>query len=267
LPPRKTRRHLIGLIAGLAFTLMVAGALFVVSQRMRERPAADRARTAGVSRPPAAGAGPEAQRSKEDEAAHRINAANDLLNRGETEAAIRELQQAIALSPNDEDAHYNLGIALARAGREDDAIREYEAALRLFPDYAEVHNNYGNLLLRKGRVAEAIEHLDAAVKAMPDYALAHNNLGNALNQQGRPREALEHFKKAVQIQPDHWQARFNLGQVYLAQDQPAQAINELTEVLRVNPKFEPAERALHRAQERLAALPHAPALTGSTNAP
>src|SRR5688572_12519280 len=42
---------------------------------------------------------------------------NELLNRREFAAAEEKYRQAVALSPEQEDLHYNLGIALARQGK------------------------------------------------------------------------------------------------------------------------------------------------------
>ena len=46
--------------------------------------------------------------------------------------AIAEYQAALRIEPDDADAHYNLGNALARMpGRLPEAIAEYQAALRI----------------------------------------------------------------------------------------------------------------------------------------
>src|SRR5262249_7814552 len=81
------------------------------------------------------------------------------MNAGDVQAAIALYEKAVKLAPEDEDLHYNLGIAYAKISDFDKAEQHYREALRLLPDYAEVHNNYGNLLLRAGRLDQAAEQL------------------------------------------------------------------------------------------------------------
>jgi tetratricopeptide (TPR) repeat protein len=57
---------------------------------------------------------------------------------------------------------------------------------------------------------------------------------------------------AVQLKPDYLEARYNLGSSYLTLGRADEAIAELQEVLRKEPGFEPAQRALMKA-ERLKA--------------
>ena len=82
-----------------------------------------------------------------------------LLVKGKMDDAITACRQAIALKPDDHDAHYNLGIALNSKRRWDEAIAEYRSAIALKPDYAEAHCNLGRLLDRRGRFAEALVEL------------------------------------------------------------------------------------------------------------
>lgn len=51
------------------------------------------------------------------------------------EGALRDLDEAVRLDPAMPKAHYNRGIALEEAGRMDEALRAYERAAELDPDY------------------------------------------------------------------------------------------------------------------------------------
>lgn len=172
------------------------------------------------------------------------NEGTRLLQAGNFQGAETAYRAALKLTPDDEDLHYNLGIALSRLDRLDEAEAEYRAALKLFPEYPEVHNNLGNLLNRQKRYDEAITHFREALKHQPDYASAHNNYGIVLQQQGRSMEAFEQFQQAVQADTNYWEARFNLGNSAAAMGQADQARAAFNEVLRQRPDFEPARRAL-----------------------
>jgi len=176
-------------------------------------------------------------------AATLVNEGNQALARGNAAAAVEKYRKAVEAQPEDEDAHFNLGIALARAGKIPEAKKEYEKALELFPDYAEAHNNLGNILKNEKDYAGAIEHFKKAIVALPENPSAHNNYGTALALQGNVNEAVAHFSEAVRLKPDYLEARVNLANAYMAQNRLDEAAHELDMVLRVNPKFEPAKRA------------------------
>jgi tetratricopeptide (TPR) repeat protein len=60
-----------------------------------------------------------------------VNAANRLLEAGETAAAIARYELAIRLDADFPEAHHNLGVAYKRAGRQSDAVRELRRATGL----------------------------------------------------------------------------------------------------------------------------------------
>ncbi len=190
------------------------------------------------------------ERQKDASAAELNAAANSLLKAGDLAAAVIAYQKALEQTPNDEDLHYNLGIAFVKMGNLTNAESEYREALRLLPDYPEVHNNFGTLLMRMDRLPEAEEHLKEAIKQMPEYAQAHNNLGILRQRQKRSDEALACFQKAVDLDTNYWEARFNLANTYLQRHEREKGIEQLKEAVRLNPSSELANRALQRALAR-----------------
>ena len=76
----------------------------------------------------------------------------------------------LRLKPDYAEAHYDLGIVLAKTGQTPEAIAQYEAALRLKPDYAEAHYNLGVVLAKTGQTSEAIAHFEEALRLKPDLA-------------------------------------------------------------------------------------------------
>jgi len=133
--------------------------------------------------------------------------------KGQTDEAIRQYQEAIRLKPDYDYAYNNLGIALGEKGQTDEAIRQFQKAIRLNPDYATLHYNLGNFLYKRGRTDEAIEHYQEAVELEPDLAQAHYNLGIALYKKGQADEAIHQFQEAIRLRPDHAEARNNLGKI------------------------------------------------------
>jgi Tfp pilus assembly protein PilF len=189
----------------------------------------------------------------------KVNNGNKLLAEGKPEEALQVLNEALQMNPEDEDVHYNLGLAYTRLGKYEEAVKQYEEALRIFPDYVEAHNNLGNLFMRLGKTEPAIAQFELAVKIMPDYASAHNNLGSALGKAGRTNDALAHFQQAARINPDYWEAHFNVGTSCLRQGRLDEARTEFETVLRLRPDFSPAKAALAQiTAQQMGASPQEP---------
>ncbi|HEV8541460.1 MAG TPA: tetratricopeptide repeat protein, partial [Verrucomicrobiae bacterium] len=102
-----------------------------------------------------------------DKATEHMKKGNDLLAAGNVTQAIEEFRTARKFNPEDEDIHYNLGLALAQNGNLAEAKEAYNEALKIYPDYVEAQNNLGNLLVKEGNLDEAIEHLKKAVELDP----------------------------------------------------------------------------------------------------
>jgi tetratricopeptide (TPR) repeat protein len=192
---------------------------------------------------------PEVQ-DPEDRVVALVTEGNELLAQGNYAEAARKYEQSVAISPDQEDLHYNLAIALARLGKTEDAKKHYEEALRIFPDYAEAHNNLGNLLMNENKLEEAIVRFREAIKNMPENGSFHNNLGTAFGRQGKVVEAIGEFEEAIKHSPTYVEARVNLANAFLATGRVEEAIVQLNEALRLRPDFTPALQTMQRARQR-----------------
>jgi protein O-GlcNAc transferase len=130
---------------------------------------------------------------------------------GRNADALIPMQKSATLSPNDAEAHNNLGNILKDMGRLNEACSSYRRALKLNPDYAEAHSNLGNALKNQGQLPNAEASYRRAIKLKPDYAEAYSNLGVTLSELGRHDEAETSHRRALQIKPNHAIAYCNLG--------------------------------------------------------
>lgn len=126
-----------------------------------------------------------------------------LARSGHSEEALGHWREALRLNPRFAEARLALADALADAGRQEDALVQYEEALKLAPRSAEVHNNLGGLLARQGQLALAISHFSEAVRIQPDFADAHHNLGTALGQRGEVERSQSHLARAQQLRKNN----------------------------------------------------------------
>jgi len=165
-----------------------------------------------------------------------------LAREGKAEGAMAQYSEALKITPDHAQARNNLGSALFEIGRVEEAVLQFSEALRIDAGYADAHFNLGNALARQGRTEEATIHFQRAVRLAPSKANFRNNLGNALAAAGRVDEAVGHFKEAVQLQPDYAEAYNNLGVALVSQGKLYEAIGQFNEALRHQSNYGDAQR-------------------------
>ena len=148
-------------------------------------------------------------------------------DQGRLDEAIREVQAALQINPNDVLLLCNLGVFYRQQGRIDEAIHEFQAVLRINPDYAEAHLELGMLYQQQDRIDEAIREFQAALGINPDYAEAHRSLGVAYGRQGSSRrgDPRVHWRRCG-VNPDHAEAHYALGVIYGQQGHHDEAIRD-----------------------------------------
>jgi len=144
-------------------------------------------------------------------------------------------RRALAMKPDNADAHINLGAALEMSGHEPEALAEYREAARLTDDNVNAHFNIANLLTKMDQPAGALPEFDRASALAPGMADLHNGRGQALAALGRFDEAEGAFAEAVRLKPDYAAPHFELGKTLLKQGRDAEAIGEFRAALRLDP--------------------------------
>ena len=162
---------------------------------------------------------------------------------GRLQESLMANQRAVAISPNDADAHYNLGITLKELGRLEDAETSYNKAIATKPDYAEAHSNLGATLKALGRLEDAEASYNKAIAIKPAYADAHYNLGNTLKELGRLEDAVASYNRAIAIKPDYAEAHSNLGTTLKALGRLEDAEASYTKAIAIKPEY--AEELSH----------------------
>jgi predicted O-linked N-acetylglucosamine transferase (SPINDLY family) len=145
-----------------------------------------------------------------DDAAAHYNLANAWRLQGNLSEAVRCYSRALQLNPNLPEAYNNLGTIFLDQGLRDQAIDSFRRALGLNPTYTAAHSNLGNALREQGNLDESIHCHHQALALDPQSADVHNNLGSALKDRGELVEAIDHFRRASQLQPDFTAAWSNL---------------------------------------------------------
>jgi tetratricopeptide (TPR) repeat protein len=115
------------------------------------------------------------------------------------ERAVTLLEQRVALTPNNADAHRALGRAYADQGRDDDGYAELVVALWLEPASAETLTSIGRLHLGAARYAAAVQALTRAVALAPASAESVHALGEALTRAGQTAEGRLRLEEAEHL--------------------------------------------------------------------
>ena len=156
-----------------------------------------------------------------------------LYQQGKIFEALRPMQEVVRLSPEDAEAHSNLGSLFNHIGNKQEAETFLRRAVELRPDFAEGHFNLGNVLKDLGRPHEAEQCYREALHIKPDFVDALCNLGVVLKMTLQPVEAEPFLRSALDLSPGFAEAHFNLGNVLHDQGRLEEAVVSFREAVRL----------------------------------
>ncbi len=110
-------------------------------------------------------------------------------------------KDAALKSPNKARVHDNLGVLLKRSGRMPEAMRELERAIELDPNDPLALNNLATIYCSIGRRRECGALLQKATSIMPDYLDARYNLAIYYYDEGLLDESLKEYNAVIRIDP------------------------------------------------------------------
>lgn len=158
------------------------------------------------------------------------------------EVSLRQLEEAVRVTPKDPRLHYLLGLKYESQGKDREAGRAYQKAVRLNPRYTPALLRLGALKSRQGDQEGAVQALTKARRLDPQNQEARDLLGAvyarqgvALLRQGKPADAARVLKKAAAHNPKDDAALNNLGVALAAQGDLGQASQAFQLAIRANP--------------------------------
>ncbi len=167
---------------------------------------------------------------------------------------MKKLEALGYLTPDNADAHNNLGQRYQERGEYTKAIEAYRKAIEMRPNFYSAYNNiavcYGKLKM----YPEAEEALRKCIALKPDDFYAMNNLAVMYIETGRLQDGMRLAEQAVKIEPGYANGHVTLGSVYAMTRRFDDAEREFREALRIEPDNRAASENLSRlAQARRAA--------------
>lgn len=153
-----------------------------------------------------------------------------MLNQGDVNTAMSELQSVVTAKPNNFVARFNLGRAHFARQEYEQARQEFDKAIELRPDYMPARLAQIQVSLLRGDTDAALRQADATIKIAPKNIEARVMKAAALQRLQRYDDARAILEEVLQKQPKQVDTLLELGVLDLNQK-----------------KFKDAEDVFHRA--------------------
>ncbi|MFN3532474.1 MAG: tetratricopeptide repeat protein [Candidatus Brocadia sp.] len=149
--------------------------------------------------------------------------------------AIKDYNMAIALNPDYAPAYYNRGSLYASIEVIDKAIMDYSKVLSLDPNSTLSYYNRGIAFKMVGRTDLTIEDMSNAISLNPKFAAAYAQRGLAYAESGEPEKALEDFNKALELDPNNAEIYMKRGILHADAQRFDEAIEDITTFMQFTP--------------------------------
>ncbi|HUU83064.1 MAG TPA: tetratricopeptide repeat protein [Phycisphaerae bacterium] len=180
-----------------------------------------------------------------------VAAASAARELGDLELALRHLDQALELAPDEQLVRRHRADLFRRLNDPEQARRERARAEALPPSPpmadpvleaaradaapAQLHFQRGLNHYHAGRIEEAITAWEKAAEADPDADIVSVYLGPALVRAGRPADAVEHYKRALRSAPDNAVLLMRTAALLRTTGEIFEAIQYYRQALKVRP--------------------------------
>jgi len=166
---------------------------------------------------------------------------------GDLDLAVEKYQNAIEIKPNFAVAHSNLASIFRELGKLNDAEESAQKALLIQPENADALNILGMIFHAQGKYIEAESCYKKCIVLKPENADALNNLGVICKTKGRVERAKELFLKSIELAPNSAHSYNNLGAVYKSMGDMEKAVDSFKCAIKINPSFPEALNNLGNA--------------------
>jgi ATP-dependent Lon protease len=191
-----------------------------------------------------------------DDAGARFDLGEALFGDKQFEAAIKQLEKALALDPDHANARRMLARAYRAEGRNTPAERAWEELVKRRPEDAGARDELSELLVEGRRLDDAILHLEEAIKVDPTSVSRLLRTADLARQRGLLPRARGHLEKAQKLAPEDPEVTARLAEIALELGSVGSIIT--------SPLHRGREFLLGRARAALAAPPFEEALTTDT---
>ncbi len=153
---------------------------------------------------------------------------------GEYEKATEQYEAMVRLDRYTALNHYKLGVSYQFLQRLRDAAGAYQRAIELDPMDADAHMNVGLVYLAMGQLDDAVRFAEKATLLDPTSAVAFSNLGVVLEATGDFARAESAYRRSVDLDSTQVETLLNLGSNLIRQGKTADAVSIMERVLQTS---------------------------------
>jgi tetratricopeptide (TPR) repeat protein len=177
-------------------------------------------------------------------ARHAFEQADKLIDKGDVDTAIAELNKAIAIYPDYIRARNRLGVQYLKRHRLPEATEQFKAILDKNPKYFDARLNFGIVLYEQRRFTDAADELSRAVSLDSASAAAHLFWGIVALEMSDLVVAERELVKALLLGGERYSnAHYYFAHVYLKTGRRQEAAREFALFLKTAPPGEMAAQA------------------------
>ena len=133
---------------------------------------------------------------------------------GESEKAIRELEEVVKTRPHVQGIYYTLGCYYLKAYHYDQALEQFQAELALDSPYSRTYLQMGHTYTDQHRPQEALGFLEKATQSEPDSGVPWEEMGRAYLMLNQFNKAVSALQKGIQLGDQKASTYFLLSQAY-----------------------------------------------------
>lgn len=133
------------------------------------------------------------------------------LNNGNLDEALKHLDKALSLNPQNFLVLNALGLTYYMQGNFNRALESFQKCLEINPEFIEAHNNMGTIYLEMGFIDKAEEEYQKVLldKTYSSKELPYYNLAKLYYNQNKIEQALDYIQKAIN-KNNRFAAAYNL---------------------------------------------------------
>jgi tetratricopeptide (TPR) repeat protein len=150
--------------------------------------------------------------------------------------AVADLDRAIKLDPNRQDAYCARGTAWMSMGQNDIATTDFDQAIKLDPHESWAYTNRGLARSRLGDAEGALRDFDEAIRLDPKVAAYFNNRAIAWATKKDYDRALADLGESIRLDPKRQAAYFVRARVETSKKDYGKAIEDYDMAIRLSPK-------------------------------
>lgn len=155
---------------------------------------------------------------------------------GDYETAIKYLEKASSLKPNDEKIEIFLA-EIYYLNNEFEKSKELFLKYKNREDNALIMNYLGLFKLEENKIEDAIEYFTKAVKIEPQNSKYAYNLSNAYFTNGWFEEAVKYINIAICLEPENCEYRYTLAYYYYVNGVYEKALDEIKSILKTDSNY------------------------------